>query len=124
MRWSSGTCCSPVSVIISASSVLAGLRLQEPFVQKRYPRLLSYDAVYSQILILLVVLNRRFRGRAKLAILYQDWKTSSLVEHELKNLYHPSGSLLVSRLMYGDLSGYAAQAYTRFELDRRWFLLQ
>jgi hypothetical protein len=50
--------------------------------------LLSYDAVYSQILILLVVLNRRFRGRAKLAILYQDWKTSSLVEHELKMFNH------------------------------------
>jgi hypothetical protein len=39
-----------------------------------------------------------------------------------KDLYDPSGSLLVSRLMYGDLSLYAGEAYTRFELDRRWFL--
>jgi hypothetical protein len=39
-----------------------------------------------------------------------------------KNLYDPSGSLLVSRLTYGDLSFYAAEAATRFELDRRWFL--
>jgi hypothetical protein len=59
---------------IWASTVLTGFRLQEPFVQKRYPCLFSYDAVYSQILVLLVVLDRRSRGRAKLAILDQDWK--------------------------------------------------
>ena len=30
--------------------------------------------IYSQFLVLLVVLDRRSRGRAKLAILDQDWK--------------------------------------------------
>jgi outer membrane protease len=39
-----------------------------------------------------------------------------------KNLYDNAGSLLVSRLTYGDLSIFAAEAYTRFDLDRRWFL--
>src|SRR5215813_8948669 len=39
-----------------------------------------------------------------------------------KNLYDPSGTQLVSRLTYGDLSIFAAEAYTRFDLDRRWFL--
>jgi hypothetical protein len=37
-----------------------------------------------EILVLLVVFDRRSRGRAKLAILDQDWKASPLVEHELK----------------------------------------
>jgi len=39
-----------------------------------------------------------------------------------KNLYDTSGSLLVSRLTYGDLSIFAAEAYGRFDVDRRWFL--
>jgi outer membrane protease len=39
-----------------------------------------------------------------------------------KNLYDNSGSLLVSRLTYGSLSIFAAEAYTRFDLNRRWFL--
>jgi hypothetical protein len=39
-----------------------------------------------------------------------------------KNLYDNTGSLLVSRLTYGNLSIFAAEAYTRFDLDRRWFL--
>jgi hypothetical protein len=64
--------------------VLTGFRLEEPFVQNGCPRPFSYDAVYGQILILLVVLDRSVRGRAKLAILDQDWKATPLVEHELK----------------------------------------
>jgi len=67
-----------------ASTVLTGFRLQEPFVKNRCPCLSSYDAIYSQILVLLVVLDRRFRGWTKLAILDQDWKAPPLVEHELK----------------------------------------
>jgi len=67
-----------------AGGVLTRLRLQEPFVQKGCPRLFSDDAVYGQILILLVMLNRRFRGRAKLAIFDQDWKAPPLVEHKLQ----------------------------------------
>jgi hypothetical protein len=47
------------------------------------------------------------------------WYGSSTTQ---KNLYDASGSLLVSRLTYGDLSIYAAEAYARFELDRRWFV--
>jgi hypothetical protein len=39
-----------------------------------------------------------------------------------KNLFDPSGSMMVSRLTYGDLSIFAAEAYGRFDLDRRWFL--
>jgi outer membrane protease len=39
-----------------------------------------------------------------------------------KNLYDTSGSLLISRLTYGDLSIFAAEGYARFDLDRRWFL--
>lgn len=39
-----------------------------------------------------------------------------------KNLYDTSGALLISRLTYGDLSIFAAEAYGRFDLDRRWFL--
>ena len=39
-----------------------------------------------------------------------------------KNLYDNTGTFLVSRLTYGDLSIYAAEAYVRFDLDRRWFL--
>jgi len=70
----SGNCpCTP-NTSIWASTVLTGFRLQEPFVKKRFPCLSSYDAIYSQILVLLVVLDRRSRGRAKLAILDQDWK--------------------------------------------------
>jgi outer membrane protease len=39
-----------------------------------------------------------------------------------KNLYDNTGSLLVSRLTYGNLSIFAAEAYARFDLNRRWFL--
>jgi hypothetical protein len=39
-----------------------------------------------------------------------------------KNLYDDSGALLISRLTYGDLSIFAAEAYGRFDLDKRWFL--
>jgi Autotransporter beta-domain len=39
-----------------------------------------------------------------------------------KNLYDTTGSMLVSRLTYGDLSIFAAEAYGRFDLDKRWFL--
>ena len=65
--------CTP-NTSIWASTVLTGFRLQEPFIKKRFPCLSSYDAIYSQILVLLVVLDRRSRGGAKLAILDQDWK--------------------------------------------------
>jgi hypothetical protein len=39
-----------------------------------------------------------------------------------KSLYDPSGSFLVSRLTYGDLSIFAAEVYGRVDLDRRWFV--
>ena len=39
-----------------------------------------------------------------------------------KNLYDNTGALLISRLTYGDLSIFAAEAYGRFDLDRGWFL--
>jgi outer membrane protease len=39
-----------------------------------------------------------------------------------KNLYDNTGALLVSRLTYDGLSIYAAEAYYRFDLQRRWFL--
>ena len=39
-----------------------------------------------------------------------------------KNLYDSTGSFLVSRLTYGDLSIYAAEVYGRVDYDRRWFL--
>jgi len=39
-----------------------------------------------------------------------------------KNLYDSAGTQLVSRLTYADLSIFAAEAYTRFDFDRRWFL--
>ena len=39
-----------------------------------------------------------------------------------KNLHDNTGSLLVSRLTYGDLNIFAAEAYARFDLNRRWFL--
>jgi hypothetical protein len=39
-----------------------------------------------------------------------------------KNLYDISGAYLVSRLTYGDLAIFAAEAYTRFDFDRRWFV--
>src|SRR5215203_4353516 len=68
----------------SAGAVLTWFRLQEPFFQKGSPRLFSDDAVYGQILILLVVLDRRFRGRTKLAIFDQDWEAPPLVEHKLQ----------------------------------------
>jgi outer membrane protease len=39
-----------------------------------------------------------------------------------KNLYDSTGSVLVSRLTYGDLSIFAAEAYLRFDMDRGWFV--
>ena len=39
-----------------------------------------------------------------------------------KNLYDNTGSMLVSRLTYANLSIYAAEAYTRFDLNQRWFI--
>ena len=39
-----------------------------------------------------------------------------------KNLYDTSGSMLVSRLTYGDLSIFAGELYGRFDLERRWFV--
>ena len=39
-----------------------------------------------------------------------------------KNLYDPSGTIMVSRLTYDNLSIFAAEAYTRFDIDRRWFV--
>ncbi len=39
-----------------------------------------------------------------------------------KDLYDTTGSALVSRLTYGDLSIYAAEVYARFDYDRSWFL--
>ena len=39
-----------------------------------------------------------------------------------KNLYDSTGSMLVSRLTYGDLSLYAGEIYGRFDFDKRWFL--
>jgi hypothetical protein len=74
----------PLRVRSTHFTVLTGFRLQEPFVQNGCPRLFSYYAVNGQVLILLVVLDRRFRGRAELAVLRQDRKASSFVQHELK----------------------------------------
>jgi hypothetical protein len=86
--------------------VLIGFRLQEPFVKNRYPCLSSYDAVYSQILVLLVVLDRRCRGRAKLAILDQDWKAPPLVEHELKMFNYRWAALRAgANLHHGEAKG-------------------
>jgi hypothetical protein len=39
-----------------------------------------------------------------------------------KNLYDNSGAFLVSRLTYNNLTLFAAEAYTRFDLNRRWLL--
>jgi hypothetical protein len=39
-----------------------------------------------------------------------------------KNLYDSTGSLLISRLTYGNLELYAAEVYGRFDVDRRWFV--
>jgi hypothetical protein len=39
-----------------------------------------------------------------------------------KNLFDTSGSFLVSRLTYGDLSIFAAEGYGRIDFDRRWFV--
>ena len=39
-----------------------------------------------------------------------------------KNLYNNPGSFLVSRLTYNNLSIFAAEAFTRFDLNRRWFI--
>lgn len=38
-----------------------------------------------------------------------------------KNLYDTTGSTLVSRLTYGDLSIFAGEAFGRVDYDRRWF---
>jgi hypothetical protein len=39
-----------------------------------------------------------------------------------KNLFDPSGSLLVSRLSYDNASIFSAEAYGRFDLNTGWFL--
>jgi hypothetical protein len=39
-----------------------------------------------------------------------------------KNLYDPSGSFLVSRLTYDNLSMFSAEAYGRFDLNTGWFV--
>jgi hypothetical protein len=39
-----------------------------------------------------------------------------------KNLYDSTGTFMVSRLTYGDLSIFAGEAYGRFDLDRGWFV--
>jgi Autotransporter beta-domain len=39
-----------------------------------------------------------------------------------KNLYDTTGTELLSRLTYGDLSIFAAEVYGRFDLDKRWFI--
>jgi outer membrane protease len=39
-----------------------------------------------------------------------------------KNLYDNSGALLLSRLTYDNLSIFAAEAYARLDLNRRWFI--
>ena len=39
-----------------------------------------------------------------------------------KNLYDTSGSVLISRLTYGDLQVYSGELYGRFDYDRGWFL--
>jgi len=39
-----------------------------------------------------------------------------------KSLYDPTGSLLVSRLTYDNLSIFSAEAYGRFDLNTGWFL--
>jgi hypothetical protein len=39
-----------------------------------------------------------------------------------KNLYDTAGTTLVSRLTYDDLTIVSAEAFTRFELDKGWFM--
>jgi hypothetical protein len=39
-----------------------------------------------------------------------------------KNLFDSSGSFMVSRLTYSGLAIFAAEAYGRFDFDRRWFV--
>ena len=39
-----------------------------------------------------------------------------------KNLYDPSGSFLVSRLTYNNLSIFSAEGFARFDLNTGWFL--
>jgi hypothetical protein len=39
-----------------------------------------------------------------------------------KNLYDPSGAFLVSRLTYGSLSIFSAEAFGRFDLNTGWYL--
>jgi hypothetical protein len=39
-----------------------------------------------------------------------------------KNLYDHTGTFMVSRLTYGDLSIIAGEAYGRFDLNRGWFV--
>jgi hypothetical protein len=47
------------------------------------------------------------------------WYGSSMTA---KSLFTNNGALLVSRLTYNNLSIFAAEAYTRFDLNRRWFI--
>src|SRR5262245_11158224 len=66
---------------------LAWFRLQEPFRQERRPRLPPDDPVDREVLVLLIVLDRLFGGRAKIAVLDQDGKAAPLVQHQLKVLH-------------------------------------
>jgi outer membrane protease len=56
-----------------------------------------------------------YSGDAGLRFWYGRGKTA-------KDLFDPSGAMMVSRLTYGDLSIFAAEAYARFDYDRRWFV--
>ena len=55
---------------------------------KRRPRLLSGDSIDRQVLVLLIVLDRRFGGRAENTVLDQNGMTAALVQHELKVFHH------------------------------------
>src|SRR5262245_44616985 len=61
---------------------LAGFGLQEPLGQKRGPSLLPDDPVDGQVLVLLIVFDRRLGGCAKVAVLDQDGKAAPLIQHE------------------------------------------
>jgi outer membrane protease len=56
-----------------------------------------------------------YTGEAGLRFWYGKAKTG-------KNLFDPSGSFLVSRLTYDNLSIFAAEAYGRLDLNTGWFM--
>src|SRR3954469_10950625 len=72
---------------------LAWFRLQQPFGQERRPRLPPDDPVDREVLVLLIVLDRLFGGRAKVAVLDQDGKATPLIQHQLKVLHRRRASL-------------------------------